>query len=80
MDAIVRCRSFRGAAAALKADQNVLSTQVARLEKETGCKLLERNNGIHSVVPTQNGRKLIAQLHQFRRNGSRQLGSITQSV
>ncbi|NRH32741.1 TniQ family protein [Rhodococcus sp. MS13] len=80
LDAVARCRSFRGAAAALKADQNVLSTQVARLEKETRCKLLERNNGIHSVVPTQNGRKLLAQLHQFRPDRSRPCESITQSV
>ncbi|MGH3895683.1 MAG: LysR family transcriptional regulator [Rhodococcus qingshengii] len=66
LDEIARCGSFRDAAVALGVTESVLSTQVARLEKESRCRLLERSTRRHSAVLTSRGEELLAQFRQFR--------------
>ncbi|MET4610624.1 hypothetical protein ABIC28_001602 [Rhodococcus sp. PvR044] len=75
LDALMTHRSFHAAAAAEGTHEGVLSTQLARLERETRCRLLERSHASDSVVPTERGAELLGQYRRYRYAHGRQTGT-----
>jgi len=63
--------SLRHAAASLGIHHTVLITQVNRLERELGQRLLERAPGQHAMRPTTHGRKIIATIRTAERRQAR---------
>ncbi|MGI8450181.1 MAG: TniQ family protein [Streptosporangiaceae bacterium] len=66
-----RYPSLSHAAASLGIHHTVLITQVNRLERELGQRLLERAPGQHAMRPTAYGRKIIAAIHAAERRKAR---------